>query len=41
MELYNLNEVVWGKVRGYPWWPGVILAINEEVAKVHFIGDDS
>lgn len=21
---YDLNEIVWGKVSGYPWWPGFI-----------------
>ena len=21
---YNIGEVVWVKIKGYPWWPGVV-----------------
>ena len=21
---YNIGEVVWVKIKGYPWWPGIV-----------------
>lgn len=41
MENFSLNEIVWGKVRGYPWWPGAIIEFNDSKAAVHFIGENS
>ena len=40
----ELNQVVWGKVRGFPWWPGIVInkqitEIAEKGFKVEFIGD--
>lgn len=42
MQTFQENEVVWAKIKGYPWWPGII---EEEIKnikskfKVNFIGD--
>jgi len=33
--------VVWGKVKGYPWWPGKVLGINGNDVNVQFFGDDT
>ena len=27
---YKIDEIVWGKVCGYPWWPGVIISFSEK-----------
>ena len=37
---FNLNEVVWAKLSGYPWWPAIILS-NPDVSKyeVLYFGD--
>ena len=24
-------QVVWAKVRGYPWWPGIVIQIQIEI----------
>ena len=41
MEKFAIGDLVWGKVRGHPWWPGVVTAVSGPKATVHFIGDDS
>ena len=23
-ETYELGEIVWVKLKGYPWWPGMV-----------------
>ena len=23
-ETFNLGEIVWIKLKGYPWWPGMV-----------------
>jgi hypothetical protein len=47
---YRKGEVVWAKIRGYPWWPGVIKNITMRLGKgderetkytINFIGDNS
>ena len=37
---FNKDEVIWGKVKGYPNWPGIIIeVIGEEKYGVLFFGD--
>ena len=52
-KAYKKGEIVWAKIRGYPWWPGVVWnfnvkigQINEDQKKeikylVNFIGDNT
>ncbi|CAD8054268.1 unnamed protein product [Paramecium primaurelia] len=47
-ESYSKDEIVWAKIRGYPWWPGIIAEVikdkqSSEPTKylVNFIGDNS
>lgn len=41
----KIGDIVWAKVKGYPWWPGMVADIIEEKFKqsilVNFIGDNS
>jgi hypothetical protein len=43
---YEKGEVVWAKIKGYPWWPAVV-GLNFEYIKedtkilVNFIGENS
>jgi len=45
MENFNVGEVVWAKIRGYPWWPGYIKGIEDDNKEkkyiVQFIGDNT
>ena len=25
---YLKGEVIWGKVKGFPWWPGIVFIFN-------------
>ena len=39
--MFRINEIVWAKVKGYPWWPAVIRDIKQkpsERIKVSYIG---
>ena len=27
-NIYELNELVWAKISGYPWWPGLVYSIS-------------
>ncbi len=44
---FEKGEVVWAKIKGYPWWPAVVgvpcESRNGESAKilVNFIGENS
>ena len=42
---FNVGEVIWGKIRGYSWWPAVITGTDddnrEKKYSVSFIGDNS
>jgi hypothetical protein len=29
-EQYYLNEVVWAKITGFPWWPAQVTAISHK-----------
>lgn len=44
MENFQIDEIVWAKVRGYPWWPGIIVSINKDIKElytINFIGDNT
>jgi len=28
--MYTKGEVVWAKIKGFPWWPGVVAKVIEE-----------
>ena len=30
---YKKGEVVWAKVRGFPWWPAVVKSVNIKIIK--------
>ena len=38
---FKVNDVVWGKLKGFPWWPAVIMKFvhNDSVVLIKFIGD--
>lgn len=37
---FELNDVVWAKVNGYPWWPGFITSkVDDRKYQVIFFGD--
>ena len=35
------NQVIWGKISGYPWWPCFIKDIKQEKIEVCYLGDFS
>jgi hypothetical protein len=35
------GEVIWAKIKGYPWWPAVIFDFRESDTTVSFIGEKS
>jgi len=47
--MYTKGEVVWAKIKGFPWWPGVVAKVIEEKGTSHssiellvnFIGENS
>ena len=42
---FNVRDIVWAKVRGYPWWPSTIISIEGSLSdpkyNVNFIGENS
>ena len=52
-SLFKKGDIVWAKIRGYPWWPGIVQSskiklgtnreeINKEVkVLVNFLGDNT
>jgi len=43
---FDINDIVWAKVKNYPWWPGLIAGImtkpnNELKYTINFIGENS
>lgn len=39
-EILKVRDVVWAKLTGFPWWPGVILSIQEGTKyEVLYFGD--
>jgi len=47
--MYTKGEVVWAKIKGFPWWPGVVAKVIEQKDNpdnlqeilVNFIGENS
>lgn len=37
----SIGDYIWGKVEGYPWWPGIIRAQKNKLFEVLFFGDFS
>lgn len=27
---YKKGTIIWGKLRGFPWWPGLIQRVNNK-----------
>jgi len=38
---YLVGALVWSKVDGYPWWPGIIKSSNGSTYEILFFGDFS
>lgn len=30
-KAFSIDDIVWGKIHGFPWWPGRIVAISESL----------
>jgi hypothetical protein len=30
LESFKVGELIWAKLKGYPWWPGVIVKIIDK-----------
>jgi len=48
MPFYAKNQLVWVKIKGYPWWPAIVAKSNqtrqgviEDEVLVNFIGENS
>jgi len=46
MTDFEPGDIVWAKVKGYPWWPGIVSKVDSQpptptVYEVTFIGDNS
>ena len=42
---FNVGEVIWAKIRGYPWWPAMITGTEDDNREkkyaISFIGDNT
>jgi len=38
---FEKGEVVWGKIKGYPWWPAIIIDNNNLIYTIKFFNDNS
>jgi hypothetical protein len=42
---FNVGEIIWAKIRGYPWWPAMITGTDDDIREkkyaVSFIGDNT
>ena len=38
---FFIGEIVWGKLKGYPWWPGKIVERVNSDYKVLFYKDNN
>lgn len=49
IEKYEKGELVWAKIKGYPWWPSIVVESYNEIQNdpqqiellVNFIGENS
>jgi len=30
---FKRGDIVWAKVRGFPWWPGIVKSINIKITQ--------
>lgn len=41
---FKHNEMIWGKVTGHPWWPGILTVdpniLDQKLYRVDFFGDN-
>ena len=41
-KIYEKGEVVWGKIKGYPWWPAIITNFNKNlIYTIQFFDDNT
>lgn len=39
-EKFKINDVVWAKLTGFPWWPGLVLSIlDDSKYEILYFGD--
>ena len=42
---FNVGEIIWAKMRGYPWWPAIITGTEDDNREkkyaISFIGDNT
>jgi len=43
---FSKGDIIWAKIKGFPWWPAIIGKINggdksDKKYKVDFIGENS
>jgi len=38
-ETFQLGEIVWVKLKGYPWWPGMVrtIILSKKLYSMSFI----
>ncbi|CAG9329170.1 unnamed protein product [Blepharisma stoltei] len=41
MDSFYVNQLVWAKVDGFPWWPGIVISTELDSVTVYFIGENS
>ena len=41
-SFFEIGEIVWGKIKGYPWWPAIITDFSESlIYTIKFYSDNS
>ena len=38
MTNYEKGELVWAKIIGFPWWPGIVPPINKKLNPLFVLG---